>query len=484
MMAGRSVGGQRPRPGLVWLGFGVVLIVMLGHIPDAWECGRGRQGADGQWRTGLDCLNYADGAVLIKAGIDPYRFGARQLQAGRGRARQLEAGPLAPWPARLTQAERLRQAEFGYRLYLYPPLLAALLWPVAWLAYPWQGVLGLGLNILLVAGCLVECGRLARRLRRARPHGFPVRWSVVGVALLASLHAVQMTTRLGQVSFGLLWLMLRGYRLATGADRGRAVMLGGVCWAAAAVIKPWPALAALLLVGVVGLHEAAPEAARRRGLYVAGLLGGLVLWLWVVPGLVIGWRWNAELLQSWFQHIVRGPPLGWDDPASLLSAANQPLRNAVRLFYVSSHPGVAPLAPLPPDWAAAAVLLNGLLAALVALAVVQLIRHPQPGGAEVAVSLGLALALLSAPSLFLHGYVLMLPLYLTVPAWLQATGRPGRALGWALALIGIALLNGALWSGWGLMGLGHAALTAAAAGAALRPPPAWGAGALPAERGG
>lgn len=436
------------------------MVLVVGHAHDAWQRGCGVRGRDGEYRTALDFLAYADGFALMRAGRDPYALGTQAAQtdfAARGRVGDV---PCPAWPLFVSPDQRLAQAISGARLYLYPPTWAVVLAPVSQLGYPWLAVLGLVLNALALAGIIAELLVCARQHR-----GFPV-WIAIGAGL-ATIHSLQCVIRTGQVSLILLWLVLHGARQVRYGRHRSAVLLGGALWALAIAIKVWPIIAAATLWWFCAPPEAAgPPPVERRRLYLLGLLGGLVLWLLLLPGAVLGWSHNLSLLWSWQQHILRGDPLVFDG-LHLLRAPNQPLGNALRLLYVATHRGVDPLAPLPANWALAVLAVRAGLLALLAAVVALLARRRPPLAGEVAVSLGLAVALLCSPSLGLHAFILLVPCHFAIPAHLLATGRRRPAFAWATTNWVVPLLNGIKFSRFGLLGLGTAVLVVVACGLVL-----------------
>lgn len=437
----------------------LVVALVLGYSPNAWRRASGVIGPDGNYFNSLDLFHCTDGATLMAEGLDPYQAGERYVaETPLDRRGLVGPRPAGAWPVVPSTATRLATAHAASRPYLYPPTWGALLRPIARLAYPWQGLLWVLCSGLACGGIVLELGRLARALQQLE--GKPVeprvgRWLLAG-ALLAISHSLDACLRIGQVNLVLLYLILLGHRLVRFGPRPRVILGGGVVWALAASIKVWPIVPALALLWLCEPRGSETSHLPRRRWGAAGLGLGLLLWLLLVPGWLLGWRWNLDLLGSWAHRILLGDPLVFDGRAVLLPL-NQPLLNALRLCYVATHAGVAESAPLPAGWALAARGLLGL-AALATLATSYRLWRRSPYAAEVGVSLVLTVALLASPSLWLSACVLLLPFYLAAPLCLLAMGRRRWALGYATVNWLIPFLNGAALSDYGLLGLGTTGL--------------------------
>jgi hypothetical protein len=163
----------------------------------------------------------------------------------------------------------------GLRMYIYPPMLAAWMSPLASLpvraaAWIWFA-LAAGVTLASLRAWWVL---LADRFRLS-PASF---WPAAGLALLAWVEQVRRECETGQCD----WLLL-----------------GAVTFAAAAVPR-YPVVAGLLLgfavnVKYLPLLFVAWLAARRRWVAAGAALGGTVLWA-LLPATVYGWDRNLDYL--------------------------------------------------------------------------------------------------------------------------------------------------------------------------------------------
>lgn len=332
--------------------------------------------------------------------------------------------------------------------YLYPPLFALTVAPLAGLDTRVQALLWLVLSIgftLLAAG---ECRRLA-----ALAGGLPRFIATAG--LLTVFHHLTACYRCGQVGVLLVWLMLLAFRLARHGETCWRRLAGGLLLGLAAVIKITPALPALVLVMMLAVSPA--ERVRGARPVAIGLAAGVALFLLVIPGLVLGWQANLDHLASWRREVVDSDQLR----SVITFPDNESLENSLRLVFTGGRsdrlptlgPGgyLEPAGPLlaPVVNVIRAVMLLALVAAALAL-----------GRADSAVAhgagfgLALSAALLLPPLTGIHMHVLLLPAVLYVPWWLVRSGRP-RAAAWAAHVPWIlAWVSEAWWKQYGVLGLG------------------------------
>ncbi|HEX4144253.1 MAG TPA: glycosyltransferase family 87 protein [Pirellulales bacterium] len=272
--------------------------------------------------------------------------------------------------------------------YLYPPLPAIVVAPLATLDPEWQVTIWFFVSLLLLWGCYRETTLLVDWLAAGKgtvpfccadsaklgpspaweskpshfaartsqnwnsPHDRPPNWLPWAAAIAAALPTLNCLQR-GQVGLVQLYLLLAGFRLLmVGTPRGRfaaawRALPAGVILALAVVIKVTAALpVGLLLVERLAAARRQPrpgEPARRKnrsgdvapGLakgLAAGLALGLALWLLLVPGWAIGWQRNLDCLARWCslvptKAIDTGPSLFAGDSYSV---RNQSLVNAIR----------------------------------------------------------------------------------------------------------------------------------------------------------
>ncbi|MBI2302561.1 MAG: DUF2029 domain-containing protein [Armatimonadetes bacterium] len=343
--------------------------------------------------------------------------------------------------------------------YLYPPLLALLVAPLAGLREQPQALCWLAFSLACLAGCWLEAERLCR-LQRGEGGGAgpPAPWWVAAGAPLAVGMQAQAALRFGQVSPLLLLLLLSGYRLARHGRSAGQVWAGGFLLAFATVLKATPALPAAVLWLLLAAAPRRPDDLP-RGRPAPGLLGGLaagaVVWALLFPACLLGWRANLAYLGEWLDKVaLSGDPagrLGW----LLCSTLNQSLTNGLRLL------GTTLWATPPP--AELAKLLTATLLALVLAAAFRRARDEEPTGQAAVFGLAALLSILAAPLCGIHMYLLALPAVLFVPLWLHRRGRSRLAFRVATVPWVIAALSDLLGSRIGLLGLGMSAWCAWAA---------------------
>ena len=186
--------------------------------------------------------------------------------------------------------------------YLYPPLFAILIAPLASLEPTIQATIWFGVSVLLCCGCFMECRRLIN-LGLKEDNESRSASSVTVIAAftwLAAAFPVLNTLQRGQVGVAVLYPLLLGYRLVLSQQRG-AKLFGGTILALPVALKLTPALP----VGVVLMQRfAVSQSARRaqkRSLATApaaGLLLGLFLFFCLIPSAFVGWTSNARHLQT------------------------------------------------------------------------------------------------------------------------------------------------------------------------------------------
>jgi len=163
----------------------------------------------------------------------------------------------------------------GLEMYIYPPMLAAWMSPLAGLPVRWAGWVWYGLAVGTTLVSLRAWWRLvADRFRLGAGSWLPA----VGLALLAWVEQFRREFETGQCD----WLLL-GALAAAGVVLDRAPGVAGVLIGFAVNIKYVP----LLFVAWL--------AARRRWAAVAASAAGVVLWA-VLPAAVLGWDRNLDYL--------------------------------------------------------------------------------------------------------------------------------------------------------------------------------------------
>lgn len=356
--------------------------------------------------------------------------------------------------------------------YVYPPLFALLLAPLAPLAPEWQATVWYLANLLLLWGCIHEMRRLAR-LSGADPvpRGFLV------LAFLAALLPALDTLQRGQAGLAVLYPLLLGLRLSLAATSSGTRFLGGMLLALPAAIKLTPALpVAAFLLGRLARSLREKESWLFLG-PAAGVTCGALVWLMLLPAALVGWRANAEHLQTWSRTVLFG---GRDDPdpqSNPHGARNQSLANAVYRCgnFVLARLGAAPddrlidhpdhqgqRTPMDAAWIRWA--LHGVRLVFLVLLVLLARRTAGAGGELALFGWACALSLVLSPVSRGHHFVLLWPATLLVPLELRRRGarsaRPLAAVAVAMCLVHYAWppLMGRL----GLLGLATAVWCVAA----------------------
>lgn len=171
-----------------------------------------------------------------------------------------------------------------YTAYNYPnpPIMALILIPFTMLpplvgAMAWFGVkVGMAVGLVLWA------------VRAVASHRAPPDWALGGAILLA-MHPLLGDLTHGNVNIFIAALVVLSMALFT----RRWDFSAGLCLALAIACKVTPGLFLPYFVW------------KRAWIAVAGALVGLILWLLVVPGAVLGWDYNQSLLTSWFDTMVK-----------------------------------------------------------------------------------------------------------------------------------------------------------------------------------
>lgn len=168
--------------------------------------------------------------------------------------------------------------------YRYPPFFIAVfgwlaLMPEAWAAYVWYWVC-----VLSIAGCVLVLHRISKPLFEDSGRGRIVVW-VIAVLMLGP-HFVR-AMKLGNAHVLMTFLMYAAFYLAL---RYR-VVLGGLLLSLAITIKVTPIFAIPYF------------AITRRWKFLAAV-GIFLVVLNLAPAAYFGFGKNAELLRTWYQHVV------------------------------------------------------------------------------------------------------------------------------------------------------------------------------------
>ncbi|MGQ0613332.1 MAG: glycosyltransferase family 87 protein [Planctomycetaceae bacterium] len=381
--------------------------------------------------------------------------------------------------------------------YLYPPLFALLVAPLHGLPPEWQGLVWYAASVLLALLCLVEVLRIARLLEPPAPGENPERRALGDALALAALLAVAFPTfntlQRGQVGIAVGYPLLLGFRLLLAARGPRALFLGGIVLALPVAIKATPALPVCALL----LQRLAAWARPRRtagsgGRFLApasGALCGALLFFLLLPALFVGWKANLGHLDTWVERVAGNRDLGPDENFNVRGLRNQSMENGAYRFgnWVAHRFARGPddtiaddfsraREKLPMDTAAFKVSATIARILLALLMVLVALRHAH-GGERIyqAAVFGLSctITLPLSPISWAHHYVFLLPGVVFVPLALVHAGRPVAARRLAVAATALPVLHYSLLmqaGRVGLLGLGMAAWTVAAAAALLRTP--------------
>ncbi len=346
--------------------------------------------------------------------------------------------------------------------YNYPPLLAIALSPLARLHPQVASGVWFALSVACGFGCWFESRRLVRGL-----------WSLPGeapgfiavFAVLAMILPALNTLQRGQLGLLLTWLTLLALRLLftrssgslnVGFQGGFRALFGAVLLALAAVIKVFPALPLAMLA----LLAVAFAPRKRAAAILLGAVGGLLIFLVLLPGAVVGPGDNAAHLRTWWEQVVMNPRLAIDTDFNLRSERNQSLENAAMLAGASLGWIDTPLPrramTLDPGWLG----LRCVLGLGLVLTCLSLGRTRRPLAVASALALGCSATLVLSPLSWGHYFVMQLPAMVLLPMWLLERGR--RRWAWVISggACGLLLVHylALPWAGrWGVLGLGTAA---------------------------
>lgn len=381
--------------------------------------------------------------------------------------------------------------------YLYPPLFALLMAPLAALPATEQVLAWYALSLLTAWGCVSETRRLARLLgakgdnfassdASAAPWPTWIWWTATLTVLLPILNCLQR----GQVGVLLLYLLLLGLRYSLQGQTLWAQLAAGLAFAASIVLKVTPlapvgcwcfqaCLAAYYHGSKTSLLQVEKREQRREPSFggaaalSCAVCLGLALFLGALPAGFIGWQKNAEHLTTWWTLVgAKSNDNGYDQFAGdSHSVRNQSLANAAyRLgnwvgFVTSSGPddrlvisgGEVPMvmdAPLAKQLLLAARL---LLLTLLAWPVWTTARRQDRLGQAVTFGLACVATLVAAPIARGHYFMLLMPAVLLLPAWLMKANRPRaakRVAYSALALVAAHYLALNIAGRLGVLGIG------------------------------
>jgi hypothetical protein len=371
--------------------------------------------------------------------------------------------------------------------YLYPPLFAILLAPLAALDTQIQAVVWYFVSVAACFGMWRECRRMWRWLstnavvastgpperdqgrslqstiarddKRSTPGGPPIwlGWLATATVALPVMNCLQR----GQVGVVLGYLLIVGLRLVIASETVRGVFVGGVALAMAVTIKLTPILPAgilalLLLAKAWRNHHSYADALAERlsrgpihraAATFAGGLAGLLLFVLIIPGSIVGHAANIAHLQTWGRRVVTNEAVGIDNDFNVRSKRNQSLANAVRRLgnRVAFAAGAGPddrlvddlaqqATAMPMENAAMDFTLRVVAMGLVALLLIAGWRVADRGddsGLAALFGLACTATLLVSPISWGHHYVVWLPALVFVPYQLWNNDRRALAIGMA-----------------------------------------------------
>ena len=375
--------------------------------------------------------------------------------------------------------------------YLYPPLFAIIVAPLAKLDPQWQVVIWFAAMVLAGWVCYQEFRRLwLWVLQPSHDATLPVPlgmtasiptsrfliwllWITSITMLLPMLNCLQR----GQLGILLLYPLLLGLRLAVTSGTGWRMMTGGIVLALPVAIKLTPALPVffvccqLLVASRISQNHKADW--RRARNVTCGVVAGLLLFLISIPSMFVGPTRNAEFLTSWIQRVVVNNELGSVNDFDAHSLRNQSLTNAVYLLgssisqLLSGATDATPTdgtrkepSPQSTYYSVSADLLLAIRALLVLLmfaAGLAASRHGDRLSMITAFALACMLTLLISPLSWVHHYVLWLPALWFAPVWLWQQKRQCLAIGLAIsacAMVWMHYLVLPVAGRLGLLGLG------------------------------
>jgi len=372
--------------------------------------------------------------------------------------------------------------------YLYPPLFALLVSPLAALDYKSQVVVWYIISLVLAFGCYSESRHLWTLLVASnsgeadigRNAAFRIGACAGLTVLLPTLECLQR----GQVGIALVYSLLLGFRLSLGGRSWPIWCLGGVVLGWPIVVKLIPALpvAVLLLQRWVAAlaPSRSPRSLSRATTVTIGLALGVFLFTFAIPAACIGWSQNLHHLHTWSRKVVTSPDMGREVFVEVDNDSNQSFSNAAHLLAARIRGRATAGANSVIDqaahrqWLAAVTAINThrqadhvtakwvrgvqviVLALLMAAGLAAGLRNDILGQAATYGLACLATVLVS-PVAWSHYYVLWLPSVLLMPPWLMRQGQLRAARVVAAVPLGLIWVHylAKPWLGhFGFLGLG------------------------------
>jgi hypothetical protein len=234
--------------------------------------------------------------------------------------------------------------------YLYPPILAIAMAPLALLPTTEQALVWYALSCLWLVGIVVELRRLwrwhgeqqlAENLSASMTIPTWLAWTVIVGMALPTLNCLQR----GQVGICIVYFLLLGARLVLCSATKQGILLGGLVLALPVTIKLTPLLPAAVLAGGLLFQDLFRWIKSKRSLSLASLslvspprgvysclggVAGLLVWFLLVPAATIGHTANMGHLRTWTARVVANDNVGGANDFNFKSKRNQSLDNGVR----------------------------------------------------------------------------------------------------------------------------------------------------------
>lgn len=362
--------------------------------------------------------------------------------------------------------------------YLYPPLFAICVAPLAALSHPMQVLCWFGISVMLCWGCIRETALAAssifpRRQLNSVIGPLPDWLGYLAIATVA-LPALNCLQR-GQVSVLKIYLLMLGFRvwMQYGAGLGRFV--AGNLLALPIVLKIVPALPVGVLIGehVLAAWRSTSGHSPKRGAAsgIAGLIVGLALVFFLIPSAVVGWQANWQHLNRWYNWVAQAGDRKIDDrfEGDSTSVRNQSLVNAARHLGNWSHyrffggpddegpeqyrKGGRGLLMDAPSADQLLLVLRFAACALLSIAAWRAGRSGEPLPLAAVFGLACVATLILSPIARVHYFVMLWPAVLFVPAWLLDLGRWRQAVAFAVAPAALVIVYYASIKSTGRVGM-------------------------------
>ena len=372
--------------------------------------------------------------------------------------------------------------------YLYPPLFALLVSPLAALDFKSQVVVWYIISIVLAFGCYRESRRLWTLLVTSDADeagtGSGLAFWVGACAGLTVLFPALECLQRGQVGIALVYPLLLGFRLTLSGRSWPIWCLGGVVLGWPIVVKLIPALPVVFLVllrwAAAMAPVRSPQSLGRAVSVTLGLVLGVFLFTLAIPAACVGWSQNLHHLRTWSREVAAKPDRAREAHVEIDNGSNQSFSNAAHLLADRVRGWATNGVDSETDQAAHGRWLASVTATaerrradhvthravqgvqaivLTLLMVVVLARGTRGDMLGQAATYGLAClaTVLISPLAWTHYYVLWLPSVLFVPPWLVRRGnlRAARAVaGVPVGLIWVHYLAKPWLGQFGLLGLG------------------------------